>query len=428
FEDYSENVVVWQNVLYQCDNVAFDHQLISLDVYTPLDMRAPGGVTGQYALEIAMDELAFAANIDPVELRLRNYTQKDQNKNLPFSSKELKACYEQAAKAFGWEKRPPAPRARREGHKLVGWGMATGAWEAKQQEAAAKALLTLDGKLTVSSSTADIGTGTYTVMTQLAAEALGLPLADVTFKLGDSALPEAPLQGGSWTVASVGSAVKMVSEALAEKLLKLSRKLENSPFTTASLDEVFFEDGHLKLNSDPAKALAIKEIMQQREVPYLEEEVSSKPAEGQKKYAAYTHSAVFVEVKVDEDFGVVEVSRVVSAIAGGRVINPKTAASQIIGGVVWGIGMALHEESMLDHKVGRFMNHDLAEYHVPVNADTPTIEVIFVEEHDEHVNPIGAKGLGEIGITGVAAAISNAVFHATGKRIRNLPITLDKLL
>ncbi|MFT2008123.1 xanthine dehydrogenase family protein molybdopterin-binding subunit [Pontibacter sp. 13R65] len=428
FEDYSENVVVWQNVLYQCDNVAFSHQLIGLDVYTPLDMRAPGGVTGLYALEIAMDELAIAANLDPVSLRLKNYTEKDQNKDLPFSSKELKACYQQAAERFGWDKRSPAPRSMRDGHNLVGWGMATGAWEAKQQESAAKALLTLDGKLTVSSATADIGTGTYTVMSQLAAEALGLPLEDVTFKLGDSSLPEAPLEGGSWTVASVGSAVKLVCEAVGEKLLKFSRKLPGSPFATASLEEVLFEEGQIKLKSDPAQAMAIVDIMRQRELHFIEEEVSSKPAPGQKKYAPYTHSAVFVEVKVDEDLGTIKVTRVVSAIAGGRVINPKTARSQILGGVVWGIGMALHEESFMDNNFGRFINHNLAEYHVPVNADIHDIDVIFVEEHDEHVNPIGAKGLGEIGVVGVAAAISNAVFHATGKRIRNLPITLDKLL
>ena len=428
FEDYAENVLTWQNVLYQCDNVAYDYKLIGLDVYTPLDMRAPGGSTGMFALETALDELAVAAGIDPLELRLQNYTEKDQNNNLPFSSKELRECYRQGAAKFGWEKRNPSPRTMREGHNLVGLGMATGAWEANQKEVSAKALLTLDGKLTVSSATADIGTGTYTVMTQLAAEALGLPLDAVNFKLGDSHLPEAPLEGGSSTVSSVGSAVKMACEAVGEKLLKYSRKLENSPFTTASLDEVLFEDGQLKLKSDPSKAMAITDIMRQRELQFIEEEVTSKPVSGQEAYSPYAHSAVFAEVKVDEDLGTIKVTRVVSAIAGGRIINPKTARSQILGGVVWGIGMALEEESFMDTNVGRFINHDLAEYHVPVNADIHDIEVIFVEEHDAHVNLVGAKGLGEIGVVGVAAAISNAVYHATGKRIRNLPITLDKLL
>ncbi|MCJ8165044.1 xanthine dehydrogenase family protein molybdopterin-binding subunit [Pontibacter sp. E15-1] len=428
FEDYAENVVVWQNVLYQCDNVAFDYKLIGLDVYTPLDMRAPGGSTGQFALESAMDELAAASGINPVALRLKNYTEKDQNEDAPFTSKELRECYRQGAEKFGWEKRNPEPRSMKEGHQLIGWGMASGAWEASQQQASAKALLTVDGKLTVSSATADIGTGTYTVMTQLAAETLGLQLEDVSFKLGDSALPDAPLEGGSWTVSSVGSAVTLVCDAIGKRLLKLARKVKDTPFATAGYDEVIFSEGHMRLRSDPSKALAVTRIMRSAEINYLEEEVTSKPAEKQKKYAPYAHSAVFVEVRVDEDFGTIKVTRVVSAIAGGRIINTKTAESQILGGVVWGIGMALEEESLMDTTYGRFMNHNLAEYHVPVNADIHSIDVIFVEEHDEIVNPIGAKGLGEIGIAGVAGAIANAVYHATGKRVRNLPITLDKVM
>lgn len=428
FEDYSENVTTWPNTLYESENAAFDHQLIGLDVYTPLDMRAPGGSTGLFGLECAMDELAATAGVDPVELRLKNYTEKDQTEDAPFTSKELRECYRQGAEKFGWGKRNPTPRSMKEGHNLIGWGMATGAWEAKQKQASAKALLTLDGKLTVSSATADIGTGTYTVMSQLAAEALGLPLEDVTFKLGDSSLPEAPLEGGSWTVSSVGSAVKQVCDAVGEKLLKLSRNVESSPFTTGGMDEVLFADGELRLKSDPSKALSIKEIMRQREVNFIEEEVTSKPASEQDNYAPFSHSAAFVEVKVDEDLGTIKVTRVVSAIAGGRVINTKTAKSQILGGVVWGIGMALQEESFMDNTFGRFINHDLAEYHVPVNADVHDIDVIFVEEHDEIVNPIGAKGLGEIGIVAVAPAIANAVYHATGKRVRELPITLDKVM
>lgn len=428
FEDYAENVVVWQNVLYKCDNVAFDYQLIGSDTYTPLDMRAPGGVTGMYALECAMDELAATSGIDPLELRLKNYTEKDQNEDLPFSSKELKECYRQAAEKFGWSKRNPEPRSMREGNSLVGWGMATAAWEASQQEASAKARLTADGKLIVSSATADIGTGTYTVMTQLAAETLGLELEAVTFKLGDSTLPKAPLEGGSWTVSSVGSAVKKACDAVGEKLLEAARKAENSPFSKATMNDVAFESGMLVLKSDESIKMPILEIMQQSNTDAIEEQVTSTPADKQKEYAPYTHAAVFAEVKVDEDFGTITVSRVVSAVAAGRVINTKTGRNQVLGGIVWGIGMALEEESLLDHTFGRFMNHNLAEYHVTVNADVHDIDVIFVEEHDDIVNPIGAKGLGEIGIVGVAAAISNAVYHATGKRIRSLPITLDKVM
>ncbi|AKJ04980.1 xanthine dehydrogenase YagR molybdenum-binding subunit [Archangium gephyra] len=429
FEDYIEVIVNWSGLLYQCDNVRLDYKVAQLDTYTPIDMRAPGAAVGVYALECAMDELAYAAGIDPLELRLKNYAERDQNEDKPFSSKELRACYQQGAERFGWARRTPAPRSMREGKQLIGWGMATGVWEAMQQEASAKAVLSIDGKLIVSSATADIGTGTYTVMTQIAAETLGLPVEDVTFKLGDSSLPMSPLQGGSWTVSSVGSAVKEACEKVRERVFELARKVKHSPLAKARLDEVSFDGGHIRSKEDPSRAVSITEAMRHGEVLHIEEQTVSLPDKHkQSAYTLCTHSAVFAEVRVDEDFGTVKVTRVVSAIAGGRVLNPKTARSQILGGIVWGIGMALEEESVLDQKLGRFMNHNLAEYHVPVNADVQDIDVIFVDEEDTIVNPLGAKGLGEIGIVGVAAAIANAIFHATGKRVRNLPITPDKLL
>ncbi|PSR52682.1 aldehyde oxidase [Adhaeribacter arboris] len=429
FEEYTENLVNWSAMLYKCDNVQLAHKLIKIDAYTPLDMRAPGGVTGMFALECAMDELAYKLNIDPLELRYINYSDIDQSQDHPFSSKELKECYRQGAEKFGWSKRNPQPRSMREGNTLIGYGMATGAWEIKQQKASAKALLMADGKLKVSSATADIGTGTYTIMTQIAAETLGLPLADVTFLLGDSSLPESPLEGGSWTAASVGSAVKAACEGIQEKLIAYIRKLEDSPLAGVHrLEEVTFADGKISLKNNPDRFTTLTEVMQQAGQNFVEASVTTTPELKQKKYSMFTHSAVFVEVRVDEDFGTVQVSRVVSAIAGGRVINPKTARNQILGGIVWGIGMALEEESVMDSNYGRFINHDLAEYHVPVSADIQDLEVIFVEEHDDIVNPLGVKGLGEIGIVGTAAAIANAVYHATGKRVRDLPITLDKLL
>ncbi|MDY7226154.1 xanthine dehydrogenase family protein molybdopterin-binding subunit [Hyalangium rubrum] len=429
FEDYIEVVVNWSGLLYQCDNVRLDHKLVQLDNYTPVDMRAPGAVLGVYALESAMDELAHQLRIDPLELRLRNYTERDQNKDKPFSSKELRACYQQGAEQFGWARRSLAPRSMREGKQLVGWGMATGIWEAMQQPASAKAVLSIDGTLTVSSATSDIGTGTYTVMTQIAADTLGLPIDAVTFKLGDSSLPPSPLQGGSWTVSSVGSAVKAACEKVREHLFKLARKVDGSPLAKASLEEVSFSGGRIHLSADPSKAVSLTAAMRQGGVLHLEEQVLSLPnMPEQNKFTRCTHSAVFAEVKVDEDLGVVKVSRVVCAVAGGRILNPKTARSQILGGIVGGIGMALQEETVMDPKLGRFMTHNLADYHVPVNADVHDIQVLFVDEEDSVVNPLGAKGLGEIGIVGVAAAIANAIFHATGKRVRGLPITLDKLL
>lgn len=428
FEDYTEVVVNWSGLLYQCENVELDYQLVNLDVYTPTDMRAPGAVTGLHALESAMDELAYKLNIDPLELRLRNYAEEDQNAKKPFSSKALRACYQQGAERFGWSKRNMEPRSMRDGSQLVGWGMATASWDAQQQKCAAKAVLSPNGRLTVTCGTSDIGTGTYTIMTQIAAETLGIPLEDVVFGLGDSSMPEAPLEGGSWTAASAGSAVKATCEALGKKLLKLAKKKEHSPLAKAGWDEVVFENGRIKLKSDPSAAVSITDLVQ-GERESIEAEGSAGPSMIDKmKYSFHSHSAVFAEVQVDEDLGTIHVTRVVSAIAGGRVLNPKTARSQILGAVVWGIGMALHEDSVMDHNFGRFINHNYAEYHVPVNADVQNIDVIFVDEKDDIVNPLGAKGLGEIGIVGVAGAIANAVFHATGKRIRKLPIQLDTLL
>jgi xanthine dehydrogenase YagR molybdenum-binding subunit len=428
FEDFSEAVVNWSGMLYQCDNAAFDHKLVKLDVYTPMDMRAPGASWGVYALESAMDELAVKLGIDPVELRLRNYAEKDQNEDTPFSSKELRACYRQGADRFGWARRSSEPRSMRKGNQLVGWGIATGVWEAMQETATARALLAADGTLTVTSATADIGTGTGTIMTQIAAESLGLPIDAVTFRLGDSTLPKAPIEGGSWTAASVGSAVQAACDKVRKRLFTLARKLDDSPLAGARFEDVTFADGHLRSRVDPGRTVSLIEIMRQGGVETVDQEAKTQPSKKQKDYALYSHSAVFAEVQVDEDLGTVRVTRVVSAVAGGRILNPKTARSQIIGSVVWGIGMALTEESVLDHQLGRFMTRNLADYHIPVSADVPDIDVIFVDEHDQVVNPLGAKGLGEIGLVGVAPAIANAVYHATGRRVRDLPITLDKVL
>ena len=257
----------------------------------------------------------------------------------------------------------------RSGDSLIGWGMATGIWDAQQDKASAKAVLSIDGKLTVSSATADIGTGTYTIMTQIAAETLGLPIDDVTFKLGDSSLPQAPIEGGSWTASSVGSAVKAVCDQVCKKLFKLAQKMDNSPLAEAKLEDVTFADRQIRWSHDPTHAVSITDAMRHGEVNSIEEETNSKPDESkQNQYTRNSHSAVFCEVKVDE-LGTIQVTRVVSAIAGGRILNPKTARSQILGAVVWGIGMALEEESVVDQTFGRFMNHNLAEYHVPVNAD-----------------------------------------------------------
>jgi xanthine dehydrogenase YagR molybdenum-binding subunit len=427
FEDYTEPVVDWSGMLYECDNVTLAYKLAQLDLNTPADMRAPGAAWGLYALECAMDELAEKLRMDPVALRLRNYSEMDRNLGLPYSSKALRECYRQGAERFGWARRNAEPRSMLEGTTLIGWGMASAAWEAAQAPASARAVLTADGSLTVSSATADIGTGTYTIMTQIAAEMLGLPIERVTFELGDSSLPKAPVEGGSFTAASVGSAVRAACNKVRERVFELAQEVDHSPLADAALDSITFVDGHVRSRREPSRSVSITDAMRHGRVDAIDETASAAGPENP-QHARNTHSAVFAEVHVDADLGTIQVPRVVSAVAAGRILNPKTARSQLLGGVVWGIGMALEEESVIDHAFGRFMNHNFAEYHVPVNADVRDIDVIFVEEPDEIVNPLGAKGIGEIGVVGVAAAIANAVYHATGKRIRELPITLDKVM
>jgi xanthine dehydrogenase YagR molybdenum-binding subunit len=304
--------------------------------------------------------------------------------------------------------------------------MATGIWEAMQMEASARAVLTANGSVEIASATADIGPGTYTMMAQIAAEMLGVPLADVTVKLGDSSLPYAPVEGGSFTTSSVGSAIYAACRKVQQEILRLAQKSSRSPLAGVKLDDVVLTEGVIRHKDDPRREVSLAAAMRAGKVDRIEKEASAKDKDS--KYSHSTHSAVFAEVKIDEQLGVIRVTRVVSAVAAGRILNPKVAGSQILGAVVGGIGMALHEETTTDHRFGRFMNHNFAEYHVPVNADVQAIDVMFVEEQDDEINPLGVKGVGEIGIVGTAAAIANAIYHATGKRVRDLPITIDKLM
>ena len=429
YEDYVESVVSWSALLYHCANIRLAYSLVSLDRATPLDMRAPGAATGVRALECAIDELAYEAAVDPLEMRRVNYTERDEGADRPWSSKALRECLSIGAERFGWSKRPMAPGSMKDGGLLVGWGMATGVWDASQMPASARAVLKSDGRLRISSATSDIGTGTYTVMAQIAAATLGLPLERIDVELGDSDLPLAPLEGGSFTAASIGTAVQAACEKVGKRLYTLARKVEGSPFARARWADVEFGDGALRLKSDPARRVGFADAMGASGIDEIDEKSTTVPhVLKQRKASRATHSAVFVEVKIDPDFGMVHVTRVVSAVAAGRIVNPRTAANQVRGGVVWGIGQALHETSQFDHRFGRLMNHNLAEYHLTANADVGDIEVVFVPEDDAVVNPLGIKGVGEIGVIGVAAAVANAVFHATGRRVRDLPITLDKVL
>jgi xanthine dehydrogenase YagR molybdenum-binding subunit len=426
YEDFHRNETTWSGLLYTSATAAYAHELARLDLATASDMRAPSATTSVHALECAMDELAVALKLDPLELRLRCYSDRDQNGGQPFSSKNLRECYRRGAEAFGWHKRDSTPRAMRDGSELVGWGMATGVWEALQVPISVRIALSANGHAEISCATSDIGTGTYTIMTQVAADVLGLPLDSVHIRLGDSTLPQAPVEGGSWIAASVSNGIVTTGTAIREELLRLARNIPESPLARAQPADVTLADGMIVSKKDAQRGVSIADAMRHGGVDRIaQEKTTSFPDDG--AHAHNTHSAIFAEVKVDEQLGVIRVTRIVSAVAAGRILNPKTAHSQVMGGVVWGIGVALHEETLIDHHFGRIMNANIAEYHVPVNADVRDIQVIFVDEQDDIVNPLGIKGLGEIGIVGASAAIANAVYHATGKRVRDLPITLDKL-
>jgi xanthine dehydrogenase YagR molybdenum-binding subunit len=410
FEDFTEPSTQPTRALYACPNGATTQRLVKLDLGTPTFQRAPGESTGTFAIECAMDELACRLGMDPLELRLRNYADVEPDSGRPWSSKKLRECYEQAASRFGWARRDPHPRSMRDGPWLVGWGMATATYPAHRTASKASATLLSDGTVVVRSGTQDIGTGTYTVMTQVAADALAIPVDLVRFELGDTRLPKAPISGGSMTAASVGPAVQAACRELRGMLER--------------------EDGRwLRSQDDDARRAAFRALAARQARP-LEAQGEAHPeaSDDRQPFASRSFGAVFVEARVDPELGIVRVPRIVAAYSVGRLLNAKTGVSQLRGGIVWGVGMALTEESLLDPATGRYVNENLAEYHVPVNADIGEIDVSVVDENDTRFNPLGIRGIGEIGITGVAAAIANAVYHATGRRVRELPITLDKLL
>jgi xanthine dehydrogenase YagR molybdenum-binding subunit len=388
YEDFFRNDTAWSALLYKSPNARYAHKLVRLDVPTPADMRAPGAATGVYALESAMDELAVALRLDPLDLRYRNYSDRDQSEDIPYTSKALRECYRQGAEAFGWAKRNPEPRSMRDGPDLIGWGMATGVWEALQAPITTRITLTANGHAEVACAASDIGTGTYTIMAQVTADMLGLPIDNVTVKLGDSSLPQAPVEGGSWMAASVSSAIGATCDAIRRELWRLAKELPDSPLAAAGEEGVALADGKLALKQDSSRAVSITDIMRRAGLDRIEQEVSAR-SNDDGKLARNAHTAIFAEVKVDEQLGVIRVTRVINAVAAGRILNVKTARSQILGGVVWGIGMALHEEALVDHRFGRVMNANMAEYHVPVNADVHDIEVIFVDERDAIINPLG---------------------------------------
>lgn len=427
YEQFTEGLLSATRMLYACDNTRTRYRLVDLDISTPTYMRAPGEASGVYALECALDELAAAIGVDPVELRLRNYAEVNPQDNLPWSSKFLREAYQLGAEKFGWSERNSNPASMRDGRTLIGWGMATSTYPMNRSRSVAKAQILADGTAVVQSATSDIGPGTYVAMTQIAAEALGLPPENIRFQLGDSALPYATVQGGSQTVASVGSAVQVACTEARNQALALALS-QHSPFAGLKAEDMAVEGGIMFSKQNPSQRQSYADVLQQAGRDSLEVVMDSEPGDEKQRYSMHSFGANFVEVRVDRDLGEIRVSRAVSVVDVGKVINEKTARSQTIGGIVGGIGMALHEHTLMDNRFGRYMNANLGEYHVPVNADIGEIEAYFVGEPDYHANPLGARGIGEIAMVGIAAAVANAIYHATGKRVRNLPITPDKLL
>ncbi|MBD2360573.1 xanthine dehydrogenase family protein molybdopterin-binding subunit [Anabaena minutissima FACHB-250] len=473
FDDFVEPVGAATTMIYACPNLEVKYRLGRINAGTPTFMRAPGEAPGMFALESAMDELAYALNIDPIEIRLRNHADINPQTGLPWSSKSLKQCYQKGAELFGWSQRHPTPRSMQDGNFLIGWGMASATFPTHSMSATVKVEIFATGEVSVQTGTQDIGTGTYTVMTQVASEALGLTYSSqnienpspktrsgfsleylspvrrealnvppslagkgvrglghqpVQFTLGDSNLPPAPVTGNSITVASVSPAVHQAATAAREKLIQMAIADSNSPLYGCQITDISVELGQIFLKPEPSRRDSYTEILQRHGLESLVVTEATSPNPESKQYSKYSFGAVFVEVAVDELLGEVKIRRCVGVYSAGRILNTKTARSQVIGGITWGIGMALMEKTVMDMNSGKVIGANLSDYLIPVHADIPNMEVQFIEEHDPHVNSLGTKSLGELPIVGVAAAIANAVYHATGKRIRDLPITPDKLL
>jgi xanthine dehydrogenase YagR molybdenum-binding subunit len=425
YEEFNEGSVNVSRLLYDCPNVTTRYKVYPFNLSTPTWMRGPGEATGTFALESALDELSYLLNIDPIELRLRNYAETDPESGKPYSSKFLKEAYQLGADKIGWKDRNPKPASMKEGEWLTGYGMGTGVFGAYRGQAKALARIYADGSLVVQSAVSDSGPGTATSMTMIASDVMGIPTSNISFELGDSSLPPGPTQGGSSTTATLGSAVHDVCKSLQKKLAELTVKA--SSFQNLKADELIFENGYV-LSPDKSRKISYTDLLKQNGLNQLAAVQTSNRNEEMNKYAAYSYSVHFVKLLVHPATGVIKIDRVATACDAGRIVSPKTAESQVIGGVVGGIGMALMEEGIIDNRYGRWINNNFADYHVPIQADVPHVEALFVNKPDPVLNPMGAKGMGEIALIGFAAAVANAVYHATGKRVRELPITLDKLI
>jgi xanthine dehydrogenase YagR molybdenum-binding subunit len=430
FDDFFEPAAGASHTLYASPAIRTAHEAVRVDSGTPMFMRAPGEATGSIALESAIDEMAWACGMDPLEFRRRNYAEVEPITGKPFSSKALRDCYARGAERFGWSQRALPPRRMRDDAGfLIGWGMGTATFPALMFQGAARAVVRADGTGVMETGAHDMGQGAWTALAQIAADGLGLPLDRVEFRSGTSDLPDAGIAGGSAHTATAGLAIHNAGAAVIAKLADLATRDERSPLFGAGNTGVIVRDGRLFRRDDGTRGESYADILTRVGLAEVDASAtgSANPA-AQAEYAMHAHGAVFAEVKVDPDLGQILVTRMVGAFAAGRIINPKLVTSQLLGGMIWGVSFALHEEAVVDRRSGRVMNANLAEYHVPVNADVPSMDVLTIEENDPHVNALGIKGVGEIGVTGSAGAVANAVWHATGVRVRRFPIRIGDLV
>lgn len=416
FDEFTEQTTDFARSLYAAPNRLTTHRLVKLDLPMPGDMRAPGEAIGMLAFEQAMDELAYATGLDPIELRVRNEPTVHPETGKPFSTRQLVACYREGARRFGWDQRPTTPASRREGRWLIGYGMSASIRNVFMAPAQARAKLAPDGRLTVQTAMTDIGTGTYTILTQIAAEAIGLPIDRVLVEIGDSDLPPAPGSGGSWGAGSSGSAVFYACMALRERMAQ-----------AAGLNAADLEIHDAQVTA-AGRTQPLDQFLDAHAPQGLEADGQITPGQEMEEYSQAAYGACFAEMAVDIDSGEPRLRRMLGVFTAGRILNAQTARSQAIGGLIWGLGSALHEETAVDERLGRFINNDLAGYHFPAHADVVEVDAVFLPEQDDKANPLKAKGLGELGICGAGAAVANAIYNACGVRVRSYPITLDKLI
>lgn len=429
FDDFIESASNASHSVYATTAMNTTHGAVRSDNGTPGPMRAPGEAPGSAALEVAIDEAAFAMGMDPLAFRLLNYAETDPATGLPFSSKALRECYAQAAELFGWDKRPLQPRMMREGRMLKGWGMGTAQFPCPMFQAAAHATLRADGSAVVETSAADMGQGAWTSLAQIAADGLGIDIDRLEFRSGSSDLPDAGVAGGSGHTATAGTALFNAGADTVRQLADLATNDPASPLFGAGNAGVTARGGRLIRNDDESRSEAYEDILARAGLDLVRGQgTGGRDPKDAEARAMFSHGGVFAEVLVDPDLGQIRVSRLIGAFAAGRIVNPHLARSQLLGGMIWGIGFALHEEAIHDTRTGRFTNNDLAGYHIPVNADVPMIEALTVHEDDPFVNSLGIKGVGELGVTGTVGAIANAVWHATGIRPHRFPIHPESLI